>query len=180
MWNSSIWPTDTTLSGATILSQSGLESNGNERVLHIPQTPVTDGLMSYWGHSWEGDLTPLQRSSRCILQPLPTGQAWLKFEHSYYDAAVQLVNHYTMETPNKTKMKEILITSKNHENNITSKTTNEKKNQHPIYQQMVFRKVKKLAIWLNLHDLVIEKNPKDERYMFKSFGILFREWIWYS
>ena len=36
MWNSSIWPIDRTLSGATILGQSEPGSNGNEEVLHIP------------------------------------------------------------------------------------------------------------------------------------------------
>ena len=37
MSNGSISPIDKTLSGTTILSQSGLGSNGNEGVLHIPQ-----------------------------------------------------------------------------------------------------------------------------------------------
>ena len=33
---SSIWPIDRTLSGTTTLGQSGLGSDGNEGVLHIP------------------------------------------------------------------------------------------------------------------------------------------------
>ena len=36
--NCSIWPKDGNLTGTTTLGQSEYESNGNERVLHIPQT----------------------------------------------------------------------------------------------------------------------------------------------
>ena len=48
----SIRPMDRTLSGATTPGQSGLGSNGNEEVLHIPQISKavalpSDGLMSY-------------------------------------------------------------------------------------------------------------------------------------
>ena len=35
---SSIWPIDRTLSGDTTLSLSGLESDDNEGMLHIPQS----------------------------------------------------------------------------------------------------------------------------------------------
>ena len=38
MSNSSIWPIDITLSGASIPEQSGPGSDGNEEVLHIPQS----------------------------------------------------------------------------------------------------------------------------------------------
>ena len=54
---SSIWPINRTLSGATILGQSGSGSNGNEEVLHISQhssitgTSPSDCLVSYAGHS---------------------------------------------------------------------------------------------------------------------------------
>ena len=78
MSNSSIWPIDRTLSGATTPGQSGPGSNGNEGVLHIPKissitgASSSDGLMSYLGHSLEGwGLTSLQRCSQCILQPQP-------------------------------------------------------------------------------------------------------------
>ena len=84
---SSIWPIDRALSGATIPGQSGPENNGNEGVLLIAQsssitgTSPSDCLMSYPGHSLVvvvvvvvGGLTPLQRSSQCILQPQLTGQ----------------------------------------------------------------------------------------------------------
>ena len=59
-------------------------SDGTEGVLRIPQsssiagTSLSDCLVSYTGHSlWGGGLTPLQRSSRCILQPQPTGQRFV-------------------------------------------------------------------------------------------------------
>ena len=71
---------DRTLPGATIPSQSGPGSNGNERVLLVPQSPSitgtspSDGFVPYPGHSLEGGLTPLQRCSRFILQLQPTGQ----------------------------------------------------------------------------------------------------------
>ena len=37
--NCSIWHIDGTQTGTTIRGQSGPRSNGNEGVLHIPQTP---------------------------------------------------------------------------------------------------------------------------------------------
>ena len=72
--NCSIWHIDGTLIGATIPGQSGLGSNGYEGALHIPQNSRTGAsssysLVSYTGHSSGGGLTPLQRCSRCILQP---------------------------------------------------------------------------------------------------------------
>ena len=73
----SIWPINRTLSGSTTPSLSGPGSNGNERVLHIPQiskarTLPSDGLMSYAGHSLRRNLTFLFRCSQCILQPQPS------------------------------------------------------------------------------------------------------------
>ena len=58
MSNSSIWPIDRTLSGATPSGQSEPESDGNERVLCICQSPRTgaspsDYFVSYPGHSLE-------------------------------------------------------------------------------------------------------------------------------
>ena len=76
---SSIQPIDRTLSGATILGQCGLGSDGNEGVLHIPQsssitgTSPSDCLVSYLGHLLGRDLTSLQGCSQCILQLQPTG-----------------------------------------------------------------------------------------------------------
>ena len=57
MSNSSIWPIDRTLSNATTPSQSVPGSDGNDRVLCIPQsssineTSPSDCLVSYLGHS---------------------------------------------------------------------------------------------------------------------------------
>ena len=70
---------DRALLGATTSGQSGPGSDGNEGVLCIPQSSSTAGtspsdcLVSYLGHSL-GGLTPLQRSSQCILQPQLNGQ----------------------------------------------------------------------------------------------------------
>ena len=56
---SSIWPINRTLSGATTPSQSELGSDGNKRVVCIPQsssiigTSQSDCLVSYPGHSLE-------------------------------------------------------------------------------------------------------------------------------
>ena len=71
---SSIWPIDRTLSGAIPPGQSGLGSDGNEGIFHIPQscsiTGTSDYLVSYPGHSFGGrGLTPMQRCSRYILLP---------------------------------------------------------------------------------------------------------------
>ena len=40
--NGSIWPIDGSLLGTTPLGQSEPWSNGNEEVLHIPQSPMTE------------------------------------------------------------------------------------------------------------------------------------------
>ena len=59
MSNSSIWPIDRTLSGATTPGQGGPGSNGNDGVLCIPQSSsvtrasLSDYLMSYPRHSAE-------------------------------------------------------------------------------------------------------------------------------
>ena len=59
MSNSSIWPIDRTLSGATTPGLNGSGNDGNKGVLHIPQSSnVTEAsqsncLMSYPGHSLE-------------------------------------------------------------------------------------------------------------------------------
>ena len=63
----SIWPIDRTLLGATTPGQSGPGSDGNEGVLHIPQSSSITGasssdcLMSYLRHLIREGLTPLQR-----------------------------------------------------------------------------------------------------------------------
>ena len=56
MPNSSIWPIDRILSGATTLGQSGPGNNDNKEILYFPlssragASPL-DHLMSYTGHS---------------------------------------------------------------------------------------------------------------------------------
>ena len=45
-WNSSIWLLDETLTVTISLVQIGPGSNGNEEVLHIPQSPWTGALLS--------------------------------------------------------------------------------------------------------------------------------------
>ena len=66
MLDSSIWPIDRTLSGATTSDQSEPESNGNEEVLCVPQSITvaspSDCLVTYPGHSLEGVL-PLCRDA---------------------------------------------------------------------------------------------------------------------
>ena len=59
--NSSIWPKDGILTGTTTQGQSEPGSNGNEEILHIPQSSrsrasPSDGLVSYTGHSSEMQL----------------------------------------------------------------------------------------------------------------------------
>ena len=46
MSNTSIWPIDMTQSGASTPGQSGLGSDGNEVVHHIPQSFKTGALQS--------------------------------------------------------------------------------------------------------------------------------------
>ena len=46
MSNSSSWPIDMILLGATNLGPNGPESNGNEVVFHIPQSSKTGVLQS--------------------------------------------------------------------------------------------------------------------------------------
>ena len=68
--NSSIWLIDGTLTGTTILGQSGPGTNDNKGVLHIPQSSITgtllsDSLVSYSGHVvvGGGGLLPLCRDA---------------------------------------------------------------------------------------------------------------------
>ena len=72
-------PLDKTLSGAATAGKSGPGSNGNRRVLHIPQSSSITGASpsdkvychiqdTYWGKSY-----PLQICSQCIQQTQLTG-----------------------------------------------------------------------------------------------------------
>ena len=77
MSNSSIWPIERTLLGATTLGQSGPESDGNEGVLHIPQSSCITGaspsdcLVSYLGHSLEEFYPTAEMQSVYSTAPLP-------------------------------------------------------------------------------------------------------------
>ena len=133
----SIWSIDRILSGATTPRQRGLGRRGNEEVLHIPQISKTDalssdGLTSYPLHLIREGLTPLQRSSQCVLLlkltglrrivgfiPFPTilvlcemqtalSRFWTQVAESIsYDQ-----NHYTMSTSNIVMMVDIDILRK--------------------------------------------------------------------
>ena len=61
---SSIWPTARTLSGTTILGQSGPGSDGNEGVLRIPQSSRLFSVIS-WTHVGEGENTPTASLQLC-------------------------------------------------------------------------------------------------------------------
>ena len=69
-----------TLSSATTPNQSGPGSDVPEGVLRIPQNSSITGtlpsncLVSYPDTHWWGGVTPLQRSSLCILKPQLIGQ----------------------------------------------------------------------------------------------------------
>ena len=95
---SSIKPIDKTLLGATIPGQSVPGSNGNEGVLRIPQNSSITGaspsdcFVLYSGHSLGGALKPLQGSSRCILQPQPTGQQYLKPFYCVMSLALKFIS----------------------------------------------------------------------------------------
>ena len=71
---------DRNLSGTTTPGHGENGSDGNERVLNIPQSSIitetsrSDCLVSYPGQSLVGVLTLQQKSSRCLLLSQLTGQ----------------------------------------------------------------------------------------------------------
>ena len=73
---SSIWPIDRTLSSPTTPGPSGLGSDGNEWVLHIPQSSSiteglpSDGLMSYPERSSGGEVLLLYRDAVSVFYSL--------------------------------------------------------------------------------------------------------------
>ena len=79
---SSIWPIDRTLSDSTTPGHSGSGNDGNEGLFRIPKSSSFTGTLPSHcfvpspGYSlWS--LTTLQRCSRCILQPQPTGLIYI-------------------------------------------------------------------------------------------------------
>ena len=80
MSNSSIWPIDRTLSGATTPGQVVPGSNAYEEV-SIPQGSPSDFFNIILGtFIGGGGLTLLQRCSLCILQPQSNGFIKIQFE----------------------------------------------------------------------------------------------------
>ena len=75
------------LMSTTFPDQSGPESNGNEEILHITKSSrigitLSDKLVSFQDIRWR-NLTPLQRSSRRILQPQSNGlSSHIRDQHS--------------------------------------------------------------------------------------------------
>ena len=81
---SSIWLINKTISGSY---SPGQKEPGTSCYKGVPRIPpnssntgasASDYLVSCLGHSW-GNLTPLQRRSRCILQSQPTGILQIAF-----------------------------------------------------------------------------------------------------
>ena len=77
-----------TLSGDTTLGQSGPGSDGNEEVLHIPQSSsitensASDCLVSYAGHSLEESYPSAEMQSMYSIVPADGGPfhlVWLLF-----------------------------------------------------------------------------------------------------
>ena len=83
MSNSSIWPIDRTLSGATTLSQSGPRSDGNEVILCIPQSSSITGaspsdcLMLYAGHLLVAEQSYLSPEMQLVYSTALAYWAWL-------------------------------------------------------------------------------------------------------
>ena len=76
MSNSSIWPIDRTLSGATTPGQIGAGINGNEGILRIPWSTKTgaspsDCLMSLPGHSLGESYSSAENAVGVFYSPQP-------------------------------------------------------------------------------------------------------------
>ena len=87
MWNSSIWPIDSTFAGATTQDQSGPGIDGNEGVLCIPQsssitgTSPSDFLSVIARTLWKGgSYLSAEMQLVCILQPHPFGLYWFHYK----------------------------------------------------------------------------------------------------
>ena len=110
MSNSSVWPIDRILSGAITPSQSGPGSDGNERVLGIPQiltitvASSSDCFVSYQDARWNGVLS-LCRDAVGIFYS-PSRQGWDltdKMKRSFFQAAVTSILLYGCTTRMLTK-----------------------------------------------------------------------------
>ena len=94
---SSVWPIDTTLSGATTLGQSGPGSDGNEGISRIPQsssitgTSLSDCLVWNPGHSLEvGSYPSAEKQSVYYTAPVN----WASHELTY----ILLLNKNVLST----------------------------------------------------------------------------------
>ena len=102
---SSIWAIDRTLSGTSTPNQKVPGSGVNEGVVYIPQIssitetfPSDCQVFSIISRTLDGGgLTPLQKSSWCILQPQPTGQ--------YTELNVKVVLFQTIQFSISTQIK---------------------------------------------------------------------------
>ena len=106
---SSIWYIDRTLSGATTPSQSGPWSDGNNGVLHIPQSssiteaPPSDCLVWYPEHSL-GVVLPFSRDAVGVFYSLSwVGQGLFSIINDAYDKV------FTKEKKKKKKLKVIIF-----------------------------------------------------------------------
>ena len=95
MSNSSIWPIDRTLSGATTPGQSGSGSNGNEGVYQIPQSSIITGalpfnfLASYPGH-FEETYPSAEMQSVHSIAPAVLFQNRVSIWISVWDICIQI------------------------------------------------------------------------------------------
>ena len=99
---SSIWPIDRTLQVLSLWTRVDLGT------MAMKDTPHSPKLQHYWKFTIRffnvifstlvagGGLTPLQRSSRCILQPQPTGQCscWRGSVHTYIHTYIHTYNSF--------------------------------------------------------------------------------------
>ena len=109
MLSTSTWLIDRTLSGATTPDQSGPGSDGNKRVLRIPQsccntgTSPLDCLVSYQGHSL-GMFSP-SAEIRSVYSAVPAD--WMLIEGgSYPSAEMQSVYSIALEIKESKKIDE--------------------------------------------------------------------------
>ena len=104
--------------------------------------------MSYPGHSWGGGLTPLQRSSRWILQPQPTGQ---------FQAVVMSILLYGCTTWTLTKWMEKKLDG--NYTRILRAILNKSWRQHPTKHQLY--SIKRIRL-----------------YLFTIFNVIFKILCW--
>ena len=99
MSNSSIWPIDRTLSGATILGQSELGNDGNDEVLRITQSSSiteaspSDCLMSHSGYSLEESYPSAEMQSIYSAAPFDRASKERKLIFKVSLCSVKILSH---------------------------------------------------------------------------------------